>query len=456
MTDGSPPAPDAGGAESALATWIAQLRREDVPDHIAERVKLLLLDAIASGVAGRSTAEVAAMESAATAFGGAGAITVIAGGRLSVAGAVLLNGYEITAATICDVHRPTLCHVTPVVVPPALAIAENRAKGGAALVTALSAGFETTVRTGLATDYSALRSRGWHAPGVVGPFGAAAAVASLLQLDVETTRHALGFAGSQSAGTFAGLGTSQVKFHQARGAVSGLLAALVASEGFDASPRILTAPDGGLFNAYANGGQPERLIRELGGRWELLTISLRRWPAASSLQPVIEAAIALSAKVDAGDLENATIEVGLPEGSYRLNGTGGWGDQLAAFQSARYVTAATLRDGRLWLDQFSPERLADSSVTALAKRVTVSIDPALAPSAATLSVQVEGGPTLSRKIDTPRGDPERPLGPNEVVEKLRAAADGTTIAPRVHEIAERIATLDAEASLEPLLRLLRA
>ena len=50
---------------------------------------------------------------------------MIGGDRLSLAGATLLNGYLVTAVTMCDVHRPTLTHITPEVVPPALAIAER-------------------------------------------------------------------------------------------------------------------------------------------------------------------------------------------------------------------------------------------------------------------------------------------------------------------------------------------
>ena len=46
--------------------------------------------------------------------------SVIGGGHLSLAGATLLNGYLITAVTMCDVHRSTMTHVTPEVVPPKL------------------------------------------------------------------------------------------------------------------------------------------------------------------------------------------------------------------------------------------------------------------------------------------------------------------------------------------------
>src|SRR5262249_56033112 len=87
-----------------------------------------------------------------------------------------------------------------------------------------AAGCEVTTRMGLGLDYPAFRARGWHGPGIIGPFGAAAAVGSLLKFDADTMARSFGLAGSQAAGTFAAWGTPTVKFHQCRGAISGLLA----------------------------------------------------------------------------------------------------------------------------------------------------------------------------------------------------------------------------------------
>src|SRR4030081_968428 len=78
---------------------------------------------------------------------------VIGGDRLSLAGATLLNGYLVTAVTMCDIHRSTLTHVTPEVVPPALAIAERDARSGRDLMVALAAGLEVTTRVGIGADY---------------------------------------------------------------------------------------------------------------------------------------------------------------------------------------------------------------------------------------------------------------------------------------------------------------
>src|SRR5262249_16855282 len=191
-------------------------------------------------------------------------------------GATLFNGYLITAVTMCDVHRATLTHITPEVIPPALLIAERDGLSGRDLLAAIAAGSEVMTRIGISLDPAVFRGKGWHGPGVLGPFcGAAAGVGRLLRFDNGTMAGAFGLAGSQAAGTFAAWGTPTVKFHQCRGALSGLLAALLAQQGFVATKEFLTAADGGLYKSYADGGNPALATAELGQRFELEQIALR-------------------------------------------------------------------------------------------------------------------------------------------------------------------------------------
>ena len=106
---------------------------------------------------------------------------------------------------------------------------------------------------------------------------------------------AFGLAGSQAAGTFAAWGTPTVKFHQCRGALSGLMAALLAQQKFVATREFLTAKDGGLYNTYVDGGQPDLATADLGGRWELERIAMRLWPSATLIQGMNTALFDLSA-----------------------------------------------------------------------------------------------------------------------------------------------------------------
>src|SRR5215470_1688944 len=224
-----------------LAEFAARLRFDDLPERSREHCKNLILDALACAVAGHQGEETRQVAALASALAEGSESSVIAGGQLSLVGATLFNGYLITAVTMCDVHRATMTHVTPEIVPPALAIAERDDLSGRDLLVAVAAGCEVTTRIGLGLDYPAFRARGWHGPGIIGPFGAAAAIGRLLKFDPGTMARAFGLAGSQAAGTFAAWGTPTVKFHQCRGAVSGLLAALLAHQDFVATQEFLSA-----------------------------------------------------------------------------------------------------------------------------------------------------------------------------------------------------------------------
>jgi 2-methylcitrate dehydratase PrpD len=439
-----------------LARFIARLKYEQLPEAVRERVKDILLDTLASAIAGRRGDESPQIRALASTLGDSREATVIGGEPLSLAGATLLNGYLITAVTVCDVHRPTLCHTTPQVVPPALAIAERKGASGRALLVALAAGLETTVRVGLGTKYPAFRAKGWHSPGVIGPFGGAAATGKLLGLDAERQRNAFGLAGSQSAGTFAHWGTPTIKFHQSRGALSGLLAGLLAETGFLSSTEVLAHKDGGLFNAYSDGGQPEAVTSGLGERWELEQIALRLWPAASSIQTVISALFALIKAHDLKPARIASVRVGLSKTVYDMHGTLAWNDKFKALLSTPYVTAIVLHDLRCWLDQFEPARFKDPAVDAFAReRVKVEIDPRVEGTGAAVEIRTTDGTVHSDRRPAPKGDPTDPLTRAEIEDKLRTASAGFLSADAVKRIIDLVSNLERLGDVRELLVALR-
>ena len=407
-----------------LAEFAAALRLEAVPDDARESAKALLLDALACAFAGHRGEETGQLRSLAAALGDSAESVVIGGQPMSLAGATTMNGYLITAVTMCDVHRATLTHVTPEIVPPALAIAARDDASGADLLAALVAGLEVTTRVGLGLDYPAFRRKGWHGPGVIGPFGAAAAVGRLRGFDGETMARAFGLAGSQSAGTFAAWGTPTVKWHQCRAALSGLMAALLAEQDFAAARDFLTAPDGGLYSTYADGGLPELATRDLGRRWELRRIALRLWPAATALQDVLTALAELVSahRPDFGDIER--VRLALPETAFRMHG--GFAVYRAKFEallSAHYVAAVYLRDRTLTLDRFEPACYDDPALRRFAaERVDVVHDPDLKGGGAVAEVETVRGARHSARCEHPLGSPENPLSRTQVREKFRTYA----------------------------------
>jgi 2-methylcitrate dehydratase PrpD len=426
-----------------LADFVTATRLDDLADSARERARIVLVDTVASALMGGRSSEVRMIERLAAAVAGPGRSPVVGRPSLANAGAVLVNGYLITATTVCDVHRPTLCHVSPEVFPPALAVAAEQGASGADFLLAFALGLEITSRTGLGSDYPAFRAHGWHSPGVWGPFGGAVAAGKLLGLDARQMRNALGLAGSQAAGTFAHWGTPTIKFHQSRGALSGYIAANLADTGFEAGADVLTAADGGLYGTYSDGGKPELALDGLGTRWELERLSLRPWPLASSLQSVATALLHLVQAEGAQADTVAHVRVGLSRTVYDMHGTLPWDDRFHALLSAPFVTAVVLADRACGLDQFTPERVKDAQLDQFAREnVEVVADETVPGTGAVVDVRFADGRHVRDRRAVPHGDAADPLSMADVRAKFLTAAEGILPPGQAGQMADRLARID--------------
>ena len=443
---------------TALAEFVVGLRLADAPTATLTRAKQLLLDAVACAVAAEAGEELAKVEAFASALDGTSDSTVIGSSqRRPLAASVLVNGYRVTAVTVCDVYTPAHFHVTPEVMPPTLAIGERDGASGAEVLRAWVAGLEVATRAARGLDYAEFRRRGWHAPGVIGPLGGAASVAALLGLDAEGTRNAIGLAGSQSAGTWAAWGTPAVKFHQARGALSGLLGGILAAQGFPGSDEILTHPDGGIYTTYAGSGDPEATVEALGERWELDQISMRRWPSGTPIQPVITAMFAL---LDAGPIEVDRVErviVSVPPNVHRAHDRFGVPDgTFVALLSIRYAVAVILHDHDAWLPQFAAERYRDPALARfVTERIELRADETLAPDGASVAVVGTDGARREKTVEVARGHPRDPLTQQELEAKVHRCADGVIGSSTTDELITRIMGLEDEDNIRRILALTR-
>lgn len=443
---------------AVLAEWASALKLEDIPQRTREYTKNILLDTLACAVAGHQGEETHQVAALASALGHSTESSVIGGDALSLAGATVLNGFLITAVTMCDIHRSTLTHVTPEVIPPALAIAERDNLSGRDLLLAIALGCEITTRVGLGLNYPEARKRGWHGPGVIGPFGAAAAVGRLIGLDKIKMAKAYALAGSQAAGTFAAWGTPTVKFHQCRGALSGLMAALLAQQDFLATTEFLTHKDGGLYNTYSDGGTPQAAVDQLGQRWELEQIALRLWPSASTIQGFITAMFDLVEKNDLQPAQVKKFNVKMSKVAVDMHGIfPHYKGKFDALLSTHYAAAVILHDRELTLAQFEPARYDDPVLRKFAaENVDVAIDPSLSGVQAIVEAQTTDGNTLTMRCDHPRGSAENPLTRAQIEAKFRTYANARLPAANIDAIVNAVNRLEEFGSTRKLMELLRA
>jgi 2-methylcitrate dehydratase PrpD len=291
---------------------------------------------------------------------------------------------------------------------------------------------------------------------VLGPFGAAAAVGRLRGFDADTMARAFGLAGSQAAGTFAAWGTPTVKFHQCRGALSGLMAALLAEQQFVATREFLTAKDGGLFNTYSNGGRLDLAIGDLGKRWELEQIALRLWPSASLMQGMNSALFEILAQHAIEPAAIKTVRVALSPMAFDMHGKlPNYKGKFEALISAHYTAAVILHDRTLTLAEFEPARYDDPTLRRFAEhQVVMRADPSLSNVETAVEIELASGIVHAVRSDHPKGSFDNPLSRKEVEDKFRVYAKGRLSASAIEEVIAAVNALEQLPSVSALMDLL--
>ena len=268
---------------------------------------------------------------------------------LRAADAALVNGTAAHAFELDDYHNAKL-HPGAVVVSRGARVAEHLDSSGTQLVTAIAAGYEVMIRTSLALNPSATRLRGWHLTGVCGPFGAAAACASLMKLDDEQRAWALGLAGTQGAGLWAfnADGTMSKRLHAGKAAHSGVMAAELAALGFSGPTQIYEYNDGGVLKAFSDASDPAPLTRDLGSVYHLDNNSIKPYSCCGSTHSYIDAALALRKKFGAPWNAQTPVRVGTVKVvDVQCGFDYAPSTALNAQMSLRYVVAAALLDGQV-------------------------------------------------------------------------------------------------------------
>ncbi|MCW5750386.1 MAG: MmgE/PrpD family protein [Alphaproteobacteria bacterium] len=440
-----------GTVAERLAGFAADLQIGGGPAaHAARR---LVLDTIAVGWAGREAPGIAAIREQALQRGGR-AEARLWGEALGVPAseAAFANGCSVAALDFDAVHEGSILHADAVVLPAALAVAEWQGRSGQEFLSAYVAGIELAHRLSLATP----RDGGWFGTSTAGVFGAAAAVARLMDLGAEGIHNALGIALSLSSGTKQAIveRTLTKRLQSAFAARSGVHAALAAAAGVT-GPRDWLEGQFGWFSLYEMG-DPSRVVDGLGSRFEFIETGIKKYPFCLCTHAAIDAAQALMSQHSLSASEIEGVEVTISPYMNRIVG-GAFdpsGDaQVAGQFSIQYAVARGLAASAPGLEEIQPDNVRDPQIGRLARSVAIRIEPSwpgkLTPAAVAIRTARHG--VLSRIVDRLPGSAERPLSDEELEAKATAclAAGGMVQAQIPHFIA-RISGIDSLARVSEL------
>ncbi|WP_027506540.1 MmgE/PrpD family protein [Rhodococcus sp. UNC23MFCrub1.1] len=442
-----------------VAEWIVRQSALDLPDALDHHVRRMLLDHLA-GVSASAVGEVSRAVGTHVARSYSGSTsTAIGHGRTSALGAALLNGTNGHGIESDEGYTPGSMHPTSVVFPAVFAVAQERGIDGPRVLRAAAIGMELACRLADA-GHPATRNRHFHNTPVAGVFGAAAAVAVLLELDVDRVANALGIAGSHASGVFEFLGGSaEIKrFHPGKAARDGIASADLADAGLTGPTTILEGRDG-YFAAYAGEEGTDwfadTVTRGLGEEWVLLRTYVKPYPCCRHLHGAIDAMVVLREEHGIDPDSIASIEVGTFAIATRHAGRV-LDTVLQAQLSLPFTVAVAAVRGSVTMTDFAQPTRHDAQIVSLMDKIIVRLDEAADASypktgrPAEVTVTTADGATYRHRVEQPYGEPTNPMSDADLEVKARGLVEPLIGADGAKTLIESCWNFDSLAFLDDL------
>jgi len=410
------------GVTRELARFLVESRWNSIPPHISHEAKRALLNWTGCALGGCRDETVDTALAVLSEFTGRPQATVLGRSeRLDILNAAALNALGSNILDFDDTHLRTVIHPTVPVAAAVLALTERSPVTGAQLLHAFILGVEVECRVGNAISPEHYNA-GWHITATCGVFGAAAACAKLLGLDMQKTAWALGLAASQAAGTTGAHGSMNKSWNMANAARNGLMAALLAAKGFTSTEQALEG-ERGFVRVFAQRHDLDEIVRGLGKTWELGQNTYKPYPCGIVAHPFIDGCLALRRESSVAPDEVEHIELRVHPLVRMLMGNAAPRIGLEAKLSVQHCAAAALIHGEVGVREFTDACVNDPAVIALRRRVILVEDPAMPKEAAGLSVRMGDGSTLDKYVPHATGSLERPMSDEALERKFRALAE---------------------------------
>lgn len=436
----------------SIGRFVNALKLADVPASVIGKAKLVFLDTLGIALAS-STMDFGAMVTHVARKLGGDPKSIVLGtaSRVAAANAVMANGTLAHGLDYDDTLEEAIVHTGCCAGMTALGVGEETGASGAAVLEAAIAGTEVLCKIGLVAP-GKFHARGFHPTAICSTFGAAAAAGKLYGLSLDQWVDALGLCGSQSSGIIEYLadGTWTKRMHPGWSAHGGVIATMLAKEGFRGPAKVFEGTHG-FFSAF--GGKNEYRfdkILELGKEWEIPRLTFKSYPCGSISHPYMDCALRIKEKHEPAPEQIAEVICRTAEGPvHRL-----W-EPLADKQkpttsygakfSLPYSIAVMLIRGRAGLEEFSDAAIRDPKLLALAAKVRYELDPTIdypRHFSGHVKIRMSDDTIVEENQLHPRGGFEDPLPPREIEEKFRANARLALPEVKVNEIVQMVDRLE--------------
>ncbi len=420
-------------ATEKIARFIVDTGYKNIPRDAMEKAKRTALDCVGAALAGIAEPVSKTITGYIAKLGGPPQASVFGAGlKVSAPDAALANG-AIAHALDYDDCGVKIGHPSVLVLPAVLSLGEHLGAPGQDILTAYILGLEVEGKLALHADFKLMQSRlnhqSWY-----GSIGAAAACAKLLRLDVAKTRMALGIAANFACGLAANHGSMAAAAGAGNACRNGVIAALLAQEGFTANPDIIETKNG-FYDTLVGPGHYDapRMAEGLGKPFYIESpgIGLKKYPSCYHTHRALDGVFQLLGEHRLSENDIAEVDIGTSERAMRVLAFSEPETPYQAKYSMPHCIAAAVVDRQVNLDTFTTQKMEDRGIVAARKKVHLSFpDVPIWPGLADVGPDTEfvGNPVTIRtadgrsynaRVDIPRGDPALPLSDDELLAKYR-------------------------------------
>lgn len=408
-------------AAHTLAEFGSSLNSRPLAPEVVHHAKRAVVDWYAAFLRGSVEPPATLLEVAMSDGLDCGTAQLASGRQATARTAAFINGTAAHTVEVDDIFREAIYHPGAPTIAAALALGQTTNGSGIKFLKAVVAGYEISTRIGVAMGRAHYRY--WHNTGTVGTFGAAAAAASLLDLDKLRYAHALCTCATFAAGLQQAFRMDSMSkpLHAGHAAEAGLLAAQAAAAGITGSLDVIDG-ESGLGRAMSDAPDWEQALASLGQDFNITRMTFKNHACCGHTFAPIDGALTLQARlgVVASDIQRIQIATYSP--ALEVAGNHHPVTAAEARFSIPYVVAVALLYGSVRLAAFTSQRLADLKVRELMKRIELSVDPTLDADfphrrAARITIETQNGQKFEFLQPIRKGDPEQPLSDTELSEK---------------------------------------
>jgi 2-methylcitrate dehydratase len=443
-----------------LAEFAAGVKFEQLSEAAVVEAKRFLIDSIGCALGGLHSHDAQIALRVLSRLAGPGNCHVLGDGQsMDPVSATLMNALLVRNLDFNDIYWKADPSHPSDLIPVALAACEDLRLSGRELLVGIVLCYEMEMRL---CEFAkpGIRERGWH-HATLTAFAAPLVAGRMYGLDARQIQHAIGISASHSAtlgAVTAGKLTNMKNTVDPMASQAGILAALLAKEGYSGPEHVLDGKEG-LTHCLGPAWDLDVLTAGLGASWRITQCSMKAYPTEALTHAPISIVLALVRDhgLDADQVESVEVRT-LARAADILSDPSKYDPKTkeTADHSLPWCLAAAIADGRVTTEQFSEHKLHDPRIRSVLPRIKVVADPEIeaafpARQICKVTIRRKRGASYSGRVEYPKGDPRNPLTHDELLQKFDGLTSSLLGPSRRQKLLDAVEGLDKAESIERLM-----